>query len=40
MTFERAVELLTEFDYKKNGKETTISFLIYMLNELVNNMED
>ena len=40
MDFEKAVELLTEFNYGKNGKEATISFLIYILNELVNNMED
>jgi hypothetical protein len=36
MDFEKAVELLQEFDYKKNGKELTINFLIFMLNELVN----
>ena len=34
MEFERAVELLREFDYKKNGKKLTIQFLIFILNEL------
>ena len=36
MDFEKAIELLTEFNYKKNGKEDTIKFLLYVLNELVN----
>ena len=36
MSFEKAIELLQEFDYEKNGKEKTISFLIFMLNELYN----
>lgn len=40
MSFENAAKLLSEFDYKKNGKETTIEFLIYMLNELVNGGEN
>lgn len=39
MDFDLAVKLLTEFDYKKNGKEDTIAFLVYMLNELVNGGE-
>lgn len=36
MKFETAVELLKEFYYEKNGKQRTISFLIWILNELVN----
>lgn len=36
MEYERIVELLSEFDYKKNTKEDTICFLIYMLNCIVN----
>lgn len=39
MDFKLAVKLLTEFDYEKNGKENTISFLAYMLNTLINNEE-
>ncbi len=34
MSFERAVELLKEFDYEKNGEELTIEFLITILYEL------
>ena len=34
MEFDKAVELLQEFDYARNGKELTIQFLIYILNEL------
>lgn len=36
MSFKLIATLLREFDYKKNGKEETIKFLIQMLNELVN----
>ncbi len=36
MKFETAVELLKEFYYEKNGKQRTINFLIWILNELVN----
>ena len=36
MNYERIVELLTEFDYKKNTKEDTIGFLVYMLNCIIN----
>ena len=31
---ERVYEMLREFDYKKNGKELSIQFLITMLNYL------
>lgn len=34
MSFERAIELLKEFDYEKNGEELTIEFLIMILYEL------
>ena len=34
MSFERAVELLKEFDYEKNGEDLTIQFLIMILYEL------
>ena len=34
MDFKRAVELLKEFDYEKNGPQLTIQFLIFVLNEL------
>lgn len=34
MSFEKAIQLLQEFDYKKNGKEDTIMFLKIILNEL------
>lgn len=34
MSFERAIELLKEYDYEKNGKELTIQFLIYIIYEL------
>lgn len=33
----KAIELLKEFDYDKNSKEDTISFLIYILNLIINN---
>lgn len=36
MKFDKAVELLREFYYEKNGKEKTIEFLTWILNELVN----
>lgn len=36
MSFIKAVELLKEFNYKRNGREETIKFLIYILNGLVN----
>ena len=39
MKWELAVMLLREFDYEKNGKETTICFLIEMLHLLVNGDE-
>lgn len=31
MTLEKAAQLLREFYYEKNGKETTIEFLEYIL---------
>lgn len=34
MSFEKAVELLKEFDYEKNGEELTFEFLIMILYEL------
>ena len=34
MDFEKAVELLQEFDYEKNGKEMIIDFLRYVAKEL------
>ena len=34
MSFERAIELLREFDYERNGKELTIGFLINIIYEL------
>ena len=34
MTLERAAELLKEFYYVKNGKEATIEFLQYIIEEL------
>lgn len=34
MDFKRAVELLKEFDYEKNGEDLTIQFLIMILYEL------
>lgn len=40
MKFERAVQLLKEFYYEKNGKEETIKFLIFILDELVNGDEN
>lgn len=40
MKLERAAELLREFYYEKNGKESTIEFLIFILNELVNGGND
>lgn len=36
MSFIKAVELLKEFNYERNGREETIKFLIYILNGLVN----
>lgn len=39
MEFERIVELIKEFDYKKNGEELTIKFLVFILNELLNKGE-
>lgn len=34
MSFEKAVELLKEFYYEKNGKESTIAFLEFILEKL------
>lgn len=34
MDFNLAIKLLQEFNYKKNGKELTIEFLKYIINEL------
>jgi hypothetical protein len=39
MQLKRAANLLREFYYEKNGKEETIEFLIFILNELVNGKE-
>ena len=36
MKFDKVVELLNEFDYKKNGKEETVRFLVWILNYLIN----
>lgn len=36
MSFERAIDLLKEFDYEKNGELNTIRFLIWVVNELIN----
>lgn len=40
MKFDRAIELLNEFDYKRNGEQKTINFLIWILNWLVNEEEE
>lgn len=40
MSFERAVQLLKEFYYEKNGKQATIEFLTWILNELVNGSDE
>ena len=37
---KRAIELLNEFDYKRNGEQKTINFLIWILNWLVNEEEE
>lgn len=34
MTFEKAIQLLREFYYEKNGKESTIEFLKIIVQEL------
>ena len=39
MSFEDIVKLLNEFDYKRNGEIKTIQFLIFILNQLVNEEE-
>ena len=39
MRLERAANLLREFYYEKNGKESTIEFLVWVLNELLNGKE-
>lgn len=39
MNWELAKKLLKEFDYNKNGRETTICFLIEILHMLVNGDE-
>ena len=39
MGFEQIAQLLSEFDYKKNGKRLTIHFLVRMLDELLNGGE-
>lgn len=36
MSFRKVCELLREFDYEKNGIDTTVEFLVFILNELVN----
>ena len=36
MKLEKAAELLREFYYEKNGKQATIEFLVWILNELLN----
>lgn len=41
MTLEKAAELLRTFYYEKNGKESTIDFLEYIIEELKkDNKED
>lgn len=35
MKFEKAIQLLHEFDYEKNGVDDTIFFLQIIINELV-----
>lgn len=37
MTFEKAIELLHEFYYEKNGKAATIYFLEYIIAALKEN---
>lgn len=32
--FKILIQMLQEFDYEKNGKDLTIKFLHYILNEL------
>ena len=39
MKFETAIELLREFYYEKNGKQTTIEFLKYIIRMLEENDE-
>lgn len=34
MTFEKAIQLLREFYYEKNGKESTIEFLKFIIRKL------
>jgi len=36
MKFEKAIQLLREFDYEKNGLDDTIAFLKIILSELEN----
>ena len=36
MSLDLAATMLSEFHYRLNGREKTIKFLIYILNELVN----
>lgn len=36
MKLEKAAELLRGFYYEKNGIDSTIEFLIWILNEMVN----
>lgn len=37
MTFEKAIQLLREFYYEKNGKESTIEFLKFIVQKLEEN---
>lgn len=39
MTFEKAIQLLREFYYEKNGKESTIEFLKFIVQKLEENDE-
>ena len=36
MKFEKIITMLREFDYEKNGIDTSVEFLVFILNELVN----
>ena len=40
MNWDVVLSMLEEFDYRKNGKEDTISFLVYVLNMLINGGAD
>ena len=39
MSFEKTIQLLKEFYYEKNGKESTIEFLKFIVQKLEKNDE-